>query len=130
MKKIFLLLILLSSIACSNETLIGKWEDIIKLSQKKVFFDANENTITITTEGEWWWINAISLNNTYIDFSEIDTTLDNYSIVKPEFTFERIDATIIKIKMSENLAETERILRISIEAGDYFDGIVVTQSAL
>jgi hypothetical protein len=58
MKKIiiygFLTLIwifMLSS--CTNGNADGKWDDNIKLSQKTVTLNSNENSITITTESTY-----------------------------------------------------------------------------
>lgn len=131
MKKLLLLISLFTIISCSKdkETPIGIWDDNIKLSQKEVEFDANENTIIITTEGEWWWITEIRFNDSYINIEDLDTTLDDFIIEETEFKIERKSATEIYISMSENLGDTDRELGIGLEAGDYFDHIKVTQSA-
>lgn len=129
MKKLLLLLSLFMIFSCSKETPIGIWDDNIKLSQKEVEFDANENAITITTEGEWWWIVDVRFNGTNIILGDLNTTLDTYVIEEIEFKIERKSATEIYISMSENLGGTDRELLIELEAGDYFDHIRVTQSA-
>ena len=129
MKKLLLLLSLFAILSCSKDTPIGLWDDNIKLSQKEVEFDAKENTIVITTERAWWWIDEIHFNGSYINYEDLDTTLDDFIIEEPEFKIERKNATEIHISMSENLSDNERVLIIGLEAGDYFDGIRVTQSA-
>ncbi|KJF44858.1 hypothetical protein LH29_05315 [Draconibacterium sediminis] len=129
MKKLLLLLSLFAILSCSKDTPIGLWDDNIKLSQKEVEFDAKENTIVITTEGAWWWIDALKLNGSYINIDDMDTAADNFVIEEPEFKIERKNATEIHISMSENLSDNKRVLIIGLEAGDYFDGIRVTQSA-
>ncbi|WP_163322016.1 hypothetical protein [Draconibacterium mangrovi] len=129
MKKLLLLLSLIAILSCSKDTPIGLWDDNIKLSQKEVEFDAKENTIVITTEGEWWWIDALKLNGSNINIDDMVTTADNFVIEEPEFKIERKNATEIHISMSENLSDNERVLIIGLEAGAYFDGIRVTQSA-
>jgi len=63
MKKAQFILLILTAVlfSCSDEK-DGDWDDNIGLSQKEVQFDASENSIVITTKGEGWWINDVSLN--------------------------------------------------------------------
>lgn len=129
MKKLLLLISLFTMFSCSKDTPIGIWDDNIKLSQKEVEFDANENSIAITTEGEWWWIVSIKFDEEYVNLEGLDTSSDDFIIEESEFTIERKNATEIYISMSENLGDTSRVLGIGLEAGDYFDHIKVTQSA-
>ncbi|WP_291866249.1 hypothetical protein [Maribacter sp.] len=126
-----LLLIVVVLFSCSNkEVPIGKWEDNIELSKKQVKFTAAEETITITTKGEGWWISDITLNNDLITgINEIDTTVSNFIIDKVEFKLERKNAKEIQISMTENQTNTKRILFIGLQSGNYFDGIFITQSA-
>lgn len=131
MKKLLLLISLFSIISCSKDkdSPIGIWDDNIKLSQKEVEFDANENTITITTEGEWWWITMVRFNDSIINLGDLDTSSDDFIIEKSDFKIERRNITEINISLSENPCDTARVLGIELEAGDYFDHIKVTQSA-
>ena len=99
------------------------------MSQKEVQFDANENTILITTEGEGWWIAEIALDNSNVDISSINTTADNFVIDEPEFSIERKNTTEIHITVTKNETGVERKLLITLEAGNYFDHIIVTQAA-
>ena len=124
---VFFVLVILT--ACSKDSPDGIWDDNIKLSQKEVQFDANENTIVITTEGEGWWIAEITLDNANVDISSIDTTVDNFVIDEPEFSIERKNTTEIHITVAKNETGVERKLLIILEAGDYFDHIIVTQAA-
>ncbi|WP_319482229.1 hypothetical protein [uncultured Draconibacterium sp.] len=131
MKKLLLLLSLFTILSCSKDkdSPIGIWDDNIKLSQKEVEFDASENSVTITTEGDWWWIVSIKFNDEYLNLEDQDTFSNNFTIEEPEFTIERKNITEIYITMSENTDDTDRELLIELEAGDYFDHIKVTQSA-
>lgn len=131
LKTIGFLLILLALGSCSkNDEPIGKWDDNIKLSQKEAQFSSAKDSIIITTEGKWWWITEISLNgNSNFDLSGIDLTSDNFTIDETEFKVERRDTTEIYIEMSKNQTDSVRTLVIGLEAGDYFDGIKVTQAA-
>ncbi|WP_321997089.1 hypothetical protein [Draconibacterium orientale] len=130
MKKLLLLISLFTIISCKDkETLIGIWDDNIKLSQKEVEFDANENSVILTTEGEWWWIDSIKFDEEYLNLEGLDTSSDDFIIEAPEFTVERKNTTEIYISMSENPGDNPRVLRIGLEAGDYFDHIRVKQLA-
>ena len=128
----FCSLFIVAIYSCSNskETPIGLWDDNIKLSQKEAQFTTENDSIVITTEGEWWWIHEISLNeNSNFDLSGIDTNAKNFIIDETEFKIERKNATEIHIEMTKNLTGSERVLIIGLEAGDYFDRIIITQSA-
>ncbi len=130
-KVIGLLLILISNYSCSKlDKPDGLWDDNIKLSQKDVQFTADIDSIVITTEGEWWWIHEILMNgSSYIDFSTTDTTSKNFIFAETEFRIVRKNATEIHIEMTKNQTGAERVLFIGLEAGDYFDRIIITQSA-
>ena len=131
MKKLLLLISLFTIISCSKDkdSLIGIWDDNIKLSQKEVEFDASENSITITTEGEWWWIDSIKFDGEYPSLEGLHNSSDDFIIEAPEFKIERKNSTEIYITMSENPGDSPRELRVVLEAGDYFDYIMVTQTA-
>lgn len=125
-----LFFLLVFSVSClGSDEPIGKWSDNIKLSQKEVSVSAESQTVLISTEGEWWWLNAVSLNDDiYADFSGIDTTRENFVIEKNDFRIERKHATEIIIEMSENSDGPERVLTIGLQAGNYFDSIQITQA--
>jgi len=121
------ILILLLGISCTKSMPDGKWDDNIRLSQKEVEISGENNSLLITTEGEWWWIIDITLDETHIDFSGVDTTQSDFVIENNEFKIERENTTEIHIDMYNNSTGSSRILRIRLEAGDYFDGITITQ---
>jgi hypothetical protein len=117
--------------SCNTEDPIGKWDDNIKLSKKKVEFSAQENTVTITTKGSSWWIDNIKLDDTNIMHQ---TNLDDpsetpYQVTEESFVLVRPDKTTLHITMSENRTGKERVLIISLQAGNYFDYITIKQSA-
>ncbi len=123
-----LLVILLSIVSCSESRLIGDWDDIIQLSQKKVEFTAARDSIIITTKGKWWWIYDVSLNGKHLNIEDINTTKEKFIINQKKIRIERKDTTEIHIEMTENTTKTERVLEIGLEAGDYFDYIRVIQA--
>ncbi|MEO8236348.1 MAG: hypothetical protein ABI549_13095 [Flavobacterium sp.] len=130
MKKNFSLLIIgilcITFLSCSkNED--GKWDDNIKLSTKLVEFNSNENLTTITTGTNSWWLDGIAFNGTQVDLQQINQTSQNFIVENPDFTVERLNGNIIKIKMKENLTNAERIMNIALQNGNYFDGIKVIQ---
>jgi len=129
--KLLVGIILMLFIACSanDDPVYGKWGDIIKLSEKELSVNAESNSIVITTKGTWWWLNGIELDdNQNYDFSRTDTTQDNFLIEETEFNIERRNANEIHIFLTENESDSDRILTVFLQAGDYFDRITVTQS--
>jgi len=137
MKKISYILCLLTITAlissCSHsnkEVPIGQWGDIIKLSTKNVEFDANANSVTITTEGDWWWVTGVTVNDERFEVSDnINVESDHYIIQQDCFTVERKDKNTLYIEIDENPSNAERIIVVGLEAGDYFDGVKITQSS-
>ncbi len=133
MKSLFQSLLFLSSIviflSCSDQyDPLGKWGDNIKLSTKNVEFNSTADSVTITTEGEWWWVNEISVGDTsYHHFEDINLEADNYVIQDTCFVVERRDKTQLFIKVDENPSNVERVIVVGLEAGDYFDRVTVKQ---
>ncbi|MGQ1948458.1 hypothetical protein ACT3CD_15300 [Geofilum sp. OHC36d9] len=133
-KTIILLMTILGLSSCSEkkDSLIGLWDDIIKLSTKNVTLTAKTDSVTITTEGDWWWINSISFDDsTYIYYNrkDIDLESDSYSIKEDFFIVERRDKNTLFVKLYENSTNRKRGMSITLEAGDYFDYINITQAA-
>jgi len=124
------LAILISGCSNDEEQPIGIWDDIIKLSTKEAYFDADEDSIIITTQGTWWWITHITLNEEvilHIDPSLADKT--KYTLSGEEFVLERRNANTLFVKMNNNPLSIDRELVISLQAGDYFDHIEIHQRA-
>ncbi len=129
---ISIITIILVSFSCSSDKIsqIGKWDDIIKLSTKDAKFQANADSTIITTKGDWWWITDISVDNEYFyNFEDINFESNNYSIKQNCFVVERRDKNTLFIKIDSNTLPSQRIITIGLEAGDYFDRIVITQAA-
>jgi len=133
MKNIMILffgLFILSS--CSDKEVIdGKWDDNIKLSTKSVELTSKLDSVTITTEGDWWWIDAVSFeDSTYSYYGREDINLesDSYSIIEEQFLIERRDKNTLFIKIDENNTGNERVMNITFEAGDYFDYVTIKQA--
>lgn len=117
--------------SCSDkQDLIGKWDDNIKLSTKAVEFDANSDSVIITTQGDWWWITDVTVDNeTFSAFEGVNMESYNYSIKQDCFIVERRDKNTLFIKVDENLLSTPRIITVGLEAGDYFDRVTITQAS-
>lgn len=127
-KNIILILIVIFNMSCSDNK-DGDWNDNIKLSQKELRFDSLENSAIITTEGDWWWISGIFFKDGQtFDLSNVDTTANNFTITESAFTLERKNGKEISIKLYENTTGSERILKVGLQAGNYFDGITIIQS--
>jgi hypothetical protein len=120
---------MISCTASGNEEPIGKWDDNIKLSQKTATLNSNVNSITITTESTYWWLSGISLNNNSIDLTNVDKLSKNFVITNSDFQVERKeDGKKIIITLNQNNTNSERILVVSIQNGDYFDGVKLIQA--
>lgn len=137
MKQILKLTTLLALIfllgSCSDEEkLDGYSDDNIKLSTKLVSFDKNENTAIITTKGDGWWINGVSVNGkNYSRLKDytIDVTSDSYVVKDDCFIVEKKNKTTLNIKVDENDTGAEREIVVYLQAGNYYDHIAVTQKA-
>ncbi|CAL2086402.1 conserved exported hypothetical protein [Tenacibaculum dicentrarchi] len=129
---ISLLILMISTItSCESENSIGLWEDNIKLSEKQVEFSSNKNSIVINTEGKWWWVHEVSLDrNSNFNINKIDTSANNFIIEETEFRIERKNTTEIHIQMTKNKTNSERILLIDLESGNYFDRIEIIQAGI
>lgn len=133
MKKAVILLIGIIILAsCSDdEELIGQWEDNIHLSTNSVEFSSKTDSVTITTQGDWWWVNGITFDDSiynYYSQEGIDLESDNYLIEAEDFIVEKRDKNTLFVKISENTSSSPRIMSITLEAGDYFDYVTITQS--
>jgi hypothetical protein len=137
MKKVILLLlgiVLISS--CSDEEgpegLAGNSVDIIKLSTKNVEFGVNADSVLITTEGNWWWVDEIFFNDSsynYYNNENINLESHSYTIRGDNFIVERRNKNTLFIKLDKNITGEKRELIVGIAAGNYFDDVVVKQSA-
>ena len=117
--------------SCSDtERKDGDWDDNIKLSAKAVEFTAAADSITITTGGSWWWVTDISVNGEYdFDLEGIDLESDHYTIKGSCYLVERRDKQTLFVKVDENPLDVDRVIRVGLEAGNYFDGVMITQKA-
>lgn len=123
--------LLINSCTPIKEVPIGKWDDIIKLSTKTVEFSAKADSVLITTKGDWWWVNSISIGDkVYSAYNRDDINLESnsYVIKENDFVVERRKNALF-VKLDDNKTGIERKLKISLEAGDYFDSVCVNQSA-
>lgn len=117
--------------SCSDkEDLIGIWDDNIKLSSNNVELTSKTDSVTITTEGDWWWIDNISLEDSlygYYGREDVNLESDSYSIIEEQFMVKRLDKNTLFVKMNENNTGEERIMNITFQAGDYFDYVNIKQ---
>lgn len=124
-----LLVALISAISsCMKGTqTIGEWNDSIKLSTRKADFSASNDSIIITTKGTWWWVNDILVNGNYLVFNPLETEKSKFSITGDWFSIERYDNQKLIVRVTENKSAKKRNIKITLEAGDYFDYIDVSQ---
>lgn len=133
MKKSLQLAVLLTLIfflgSCSDKNeLVGYSDDNIKLSTKLVSFDKNENTATITTKGDGWWINGVSVNGiNYPRAKDTDATSNSYTIEGVSFVVEKKNKTTLAVAADENNTGAERKMIVELQSGNYFDRVVIVQ---
>lgn len=125
-----LLLIVAASVSsCIERQSIGEWNDSIKLSTRTADLSAANDSIVITTKGTWWWVNDISVNGNYLVFNPVETEQESFTINGDWFSIERSDNQKLIVRVSENKSNQHRNIKITLEAGDYFDSIDVNQLA-
>jgi len=108
----------------------GIWEDNIKLSTKSVEFRASSDSVLISTIGTTWNISAVSVNNIWFyDFQNINFQADSYIIKQDCFVVERRNKNTLFIKVDANPLNVKRIITVGLQAGDYGDGVTITQNA-
>jgi hypothetical protein len=124
---ILLIVTLLASYSC-NDKKDGDWDDNIQLSAKTFEFSALSDSVTIKTGGTTWWISDIAVNgNFFYDFKDIDMQSYKYSIKQDCFVVERRDKNTLFIKVAENPNNYQRMISVGLQAGDYFDRVVIHQ---
>ena len=126
----FLLFIILSANSCDKSTIDGEWDDNIHLSKKNITISAEATTVLITTEGNSWWVAEILLyDDADNDISDVDNTQEDFLIEREDFIIERKNVKEIYVSMKQNNTGSDRTLTVSLQAGNYFDGFQVHQSA-
>lgn len=115
--------------ACSKDS-DGNWSDNIKLSVKQADFSASGDSISITTEGDWWWVTEVRVDSAeYYNFENVDLESDNYTLQDDCFVVERRGKNSLFIKVDENTSEQTRTVIVELEAGDYFDRVTINQAS-
>ena len=114
--------------ACSKDD-DGHWSDIIKLSANEADFSATGDSISITTEGDWWWVTEVRVDSVdYYNFKDVDLESNNYTIQDDCFVVERRGKNSLFIKVDENMSNNSRVVVVELEAGDYFDRVTINQA--
>ncbi len=130
MKKVMILIMsisILTSCTDEKEEVIGKQGDNIKLSQKSAKFSYKADSITINTQGNFWWINGVEYSDS-VYYPEMSYNLP-VTIKDNSFSVEHRDEKTLFIKMEENNTGIERGLEIVVQGGNYFDYVYISQEA-
>lgn len=149
----FILLFFSATFFSCEETIEdGLWGDIIKFDSKKAEFTAEGGSKLINSQGDWWWIchdistkdSTIFLDNNpdiKVEMGKIKGW-DNPNVIYDEgadmeikkieggwFTITKTSDKSLLIETKPNETDTIRSLGLTIQAGNYFDYITVSQSA-
>jgi hypothetical protein len=132
-KAIILMLGIFFFISCADKfDPIGDWDDNIKLSTKNVSLTGETDSILITTKGNWWWIGGVTFNDStyhYYGREDINLESDSYSITEDGFLVERRSKNSLFVKINANNTGSERVMTITLQAGNYFDAVTIKQAA-
>lgn len=123
-----LMLMVATFFSCSLDRNDGDWDDNIQLSQRDAAFSAENDSILITTKGKWWWIGNVSLDGNQVEFDGTNSGNSEFIIETLDFKIERKNTTELHIAMKKNETGVARVLIIGLQAGNYFDGIKITQA--
>ncbi|MCT4590838.1 MAG: hypothetical protein N4A71_23645 [Carboxylicivirga sp.] len=134
MKQLLLFAVItLMTVSCAEDEYqaIGDWDDNIHLSTKSVEIGPGAESTTITTKGDGWWINHIKVNGKpyFYDHEMVDMSQATYKITEDTFTFERKNNTTMIISLPANTSGKMVKMDISLQSGNYFDYVYVTQAA-
>jgi uncharacterized protein YcfL len=134
MRRITILIVtVLTLVSCSkNYDERGYWGDDLKLSVTTADFTAEENTITLTTGGDKWWIDSISFEDSvysYYDSKDVIMESPAYTITEDQFVVERRNGTTLFVKLKANNTADSRVMVMTLQSGNYFDSLKITQSA-
>ena len=126
-KFLFCLFLAINLSSCSDSK-DGDWDDNIHLSKDSATFSAQTDSITVTTGGDWWWVDAVSVGDeNFYNFQDVDLESDNYTVECDDVVVSRRDKNTLFIKAGENPSENKRLIVVGLEAGDYFDRVVIWQ---
>lgn len=125
-------LLAVSLTSCNNNSpeIDGLCEDSIRLSTGYANFGANQESVTITTEQEWWWFSDITIGNDIYQ-AEYQTNMFDKEYVSVDadwLTVERLDAKTIKLTVEPNSTGEDRSAYVHLQAGNCFNHIAVTQT--
>jgi len=132
MKKIFLLpMFLCILISCNSSNIIteldGLYNNSITLSDNNIMFSRGENSVVVTSEYSFGWMDEIKLGDTsYYCENEIIES-DEFVIEEDLFTIERNEETLY-VKMDKNETGIERTMFIGLQSGNCFGSLKIIQA--
>lgn len=112
----------------SQPQLVGNWDDVIQLSQKDFTFKATGDSALITAKGKWMGLSCVSLDTNRIIVYGTSTNPCNLTYTDSNLTISTKNCDTLFIKLNKNNADSARVLQIGVWAGDYHDGIKITQA--
>jgi hypothetical protein len=122
------ILMTITFFACTKKQPLGKWSDIIELSQKEFTFKSAGDSALIVAKGKWRGINGVSLDTSKINVYSLATDACNFIYTDANVKIVSKDCDTLFIRMNANTTSSDRTLHIGLSAGDYADGIKITQT--
>ncbi|PIE99261.1 MAG: hypothetical protein CR961_01035, partial [Polaribacter sp.] len=110
-----------------DKTMLGVSPDGIKLSKKDFVINNQKQRLEIETKGEWWWFNDIKINEKHIQFDMEKSAKKDFKIENEDIKIKRKNATNFYIEISKNKSNTQRNFVITLQSGNYFDYIKISQ---
>lgn len=127
MRKIAFLTLLMPFICLISCTRYEEgWSDSIQVSTKSVNFNSKGGDFTVTSKGSFWFRGINMPDSTYVLNSNWGTI--PCKMVGDWYTVNRTEDKTLVIHVDANTTGKAREFIISLEAGDYFDSVNVTQS--
>lgn len=131
-KPIGLLFFLFFCFSCSKDPdyldVNGGCQNPIEISQNAFEITAEGGYVEATLESQYWFISAIYLNGSIINFDRNIIDLDVYTISNDEFRLQRVNDTLIRIEMTENSTQMPRELLVGLHSGNCHTSIKILQA--
>ncbi|MDH6356104.1 hypothetical protein M2132_002467 [Dysgonomonas sp. PH5-45] len=102
-------------------------DETINLSNNNIELSAKSDSITITSEGAYWWIDHVLSNNEYFAPKLTDIKNSEYHVDGDWFSVKKEGMRTLTIKVKKNTTPYNRKMRISIQSGTHTEQVLINQ---